>query len=82
MPAARGLYGHRLDGTFLVGVAPQQGGRVFVVDPATRAVKPTDGYCGLGPVDWYAARKDDWRSHDPQAAIHALYLARLAREAK
>lgn len=81
-PLPEALYGRRPDGALLVGVAPQQGGQVFVLDPATRAVKPTEGYCGLGPVDWYAARRDDWRSHDPQAAIHALYLARLAREAK
>lgn len=75
------LYGVRADGKTLVGVAPQQGGQVFAVDPSTLAVTPTEGFCGLGPDDFYARRRFRWRYQDPQPAVHATYLARLAKEA-
>jgi hypothetical protein len=72
------LYGKRADGTMLIGVAPQQGGEIFIVDPATAKVTPTHGYCGLGPVDWFAVRRENWKNQDPQAAVHAQYLAHIA----
>ena len=71
------LYGHRDDGSFLVGIAPQQGGEVFIVDPKTWKIQTTNGFCGFGPADWFGTRGEDWQKRDPQPAIHAQYLARL-----
>lgn len=74
------IYGTPADGKTAVGVAPQQGGAIVLVDPATAKVTATNGFNGLGPNDWYAAHLLWQHVNDHQSAIHAAYLERVAKK--
>jgi len=43
-------------GKVLVGIVPQQGGKVFEIDRSSAKVTTTGGYCGTGPYDTYYYR--------------------------
>ena len=64
-------------GGTLIGVAPQDGGQVFVMDD-DGALHPTRGFCGLGPNDWFANQFCRSTKAQPPVGevIHRLYLER------
>lgn len=63
-----------------VGVAPQQGGQIFLVDVKAGTADPRPGgFNGLGPEDWYADRKEQWHVVDPQPALYAWLLGRVGK---
>ncbi|MHC4715525.1 MAG: PDZ domain-containing protein [Planctomycetota bacterium] len=66
-------------GKYYVGVAPQQGGRVFELDIPTGRMSPTKGFNGLGPDDsfhWFMNGRRKKRFIPCEYAIQRLYRDR------
>jgi hypothetical protein len=66
-------------GYSMVGVAPQQGGQMFLVSAKTGECEAVPGFCGIGPKDSYAYEQSRRFADDPLPLIHARYLERLAK---
>jgi hypothetical protein len=62
-------------GYSMIGVAPQQGGQMFLVSAKTGACEAVPGFCGLGPKDSYAYELSRRFIDDPLPLIHAVYLS-------
>jgi hypothetical protein len=72
-------YAAKKPGYQMVGVAPQQGGEMFLVSPKTGEIEKVKGFCGLGPRDYYAQELNRRFVDHMAPVIHSIYLQRLAK---
>jgi hypothetical protein len=60
-------------GAVLIGTLPQAGGQIVRVDATTFGSQPTNGFCGLGPLDWFSAAGTSAYDETYQDAVHRFY---------